>query len=138
MYLIVFRKPHATISFAVGEPPDTFSVDQDTYVKMAHPRVTASWRVDERVSPVAVNCRLEPGEEWPADIILLPRIEWDGSTMITWLTTNRNYEKRDMLCDKAVVYKANQGNYAFCFSLVGLSVPGNMVNIKWHKQNNGG
>jgi hypothetical protein len=133
MYLVLFRKPHAVISFAAGAPPEWFDIGEEHYTLLAHPRVTATWRVDEDAYPVAVISRLEPGEEWPIDILRLPRVEWDGKVMISWLTTERNFERRDMLCDDARIYRAGPSNYAFCFSLEGISAPSNLRKIVWPK-----
>src|SRR5580698_749589 len=111
--MVLFRKPHAVINFAAGRPPPSFEMCDDRYQLLARPRVTATWRVDERASPVAVICRIEPGEDWPADVTTLPRTEWDGDSMVSWLTTERNFEHRDMLCDHACLYRAGPSNYAF-------------------------
>ena len=133
MYLVLFRKPHSVISFAPGTPPEFFDIGEDHYELLAHPRITATWRVDEDAYPVAVTCRLEPGEEWPIDVTRLPRVDWDGNAMISWLTTERNFERRDMLCDDARIYRGGSSNYAFCFSLEGISVPSNLRKIVWPK-----
>lgn len=134
MYLVLFRKPHAVISFAAGSPPDTFDIGEETYTLLAHPRITATWRVDENAYPVAVTCRLEPGEEWPTDVLRLPRIDWDGNAMISWLSTDRNFERRDTLCDDSRIYRAASSNYAFCFSLDGIAAPSNLRKIVWPRQ----
>jgi len=133
MYLVLFRKPHAVISFAAGSPPESFDIGADQYTRLTHPRITATWRIDEAAYPVAVICRLEPGEEWPVDILRLPRVDIDGSVMTSWLTTDRNFERRDMLCDDARLYRAGPSNYAFCFSLEGISAPANLRKIVWPK-----
>ena len=133
MYLVLFRKPHTVISFAAGSPPDGFDIGEDHYTLLAHPRVSATWRVDEGAYPVAVIARLQPGEEWPLDVLRLPRVDWDGTVMTSWLTTERNFERRDVLCDDARVYRGGPSNYAFCFSLEGISAPGKVRKIVWPK-----
>ncbi len=123
MYLLLFRKPHTIIHFTPDPPPAEFDFGGDHYQLLRRPLISAAWRVDGQGYPVAAFCRLVPGERWPADIQTLPRLTWEGETLVFWLTTERHFEAHDLLCDDVFLYHAGAANFAFAFSLEGVSYP---------------
>ncbi|MEO7715257.1 MAG: hypothetical protein ABIY70_03585 [Capsulimonas sp.] len=133
MYLVLYRKPHTVIGFATGDPPPSFDVADSQYERLPSPKITATWRVDEQSYPVAIFCRLAPGHSWPADIEMLPRMTWENDRLVFWLTTERDFEHRDLLCDDAVLYRSGPHSYAFCFSLLGIHHPSVGHPLVWPK-----
>lgn len=131
MYLVVRHKPHMLVQFARGEPPDAFEIGGDRYARLRRPLMTATWRVDDGGYPVAVFCRAAPGEQWPADVESLPRLERQGTALTFWLTTERCFAPHDILCDDVAFYQAGPLHFAWAFSMANVSAPTMAPAIVW-------
>lgn len=131
MYLLLRRKPQTMIQFATGQPPDAFDLGEDRYRRQRRPLLTATWRVDDKGYPVAIFCRLVHGEQWPNAVMTLPRLDLEGTALTFWLTTERNFAPHDMLCDDVAFYQAEETNFAWAFSMTGVSPPAFIQPIVW-------